>query len=344
MKKFLLVLATTGLVMTGCSQSEIIGEAPEAQTGKIGFASHVNKGTRALTVDNFNNFFVYGSYQMPNSETNIQIFNGTEVSKSGNTWIYNDTRYWVEGATYRFAAYGIDGNTLPAGTNANFNSNKDLNLIKYNCAGQQDVVYAKKENIIGKAEGNSVVDMQFNHILSRVKFQINNLFPEGYNIRIADFKLINIRNIGNYYGEKNSWLNPDGAENEYKEPYREPSNLEITPSFDGDDNANANGTITTNFAYVIPYTYTEANVKISFRVFVTYKKENETTEIFDKTLTASLQPNWIMNHQYLYKINITGSSAGLDPIEFSGTVNDWNTEENGSDITIDSGELPTEND
>lgn len=342
MKKFLLVLATTGLVMTGCSQSEIIGEAPEAQTGKIGFASHVNKGTRAIDNSTFNKFFVYGSYQMQNSETNIQIFNGTEVSKSENTWTYNDTRYWIENATYRFAAYGIDGNALPAGTNANFNSNKDLNLIKYNCAGQKDVVYAKQENIKGKAEGNSAVDMQFSHILSRVKFQIKNSFPVGYNIRIEDFKLINIRNIGNYYGERNSWFNSNGAENEYTAPYREPENLVITPSFDGDDNADANGSITTNFAYVIPFTYTVANVKISFHVFVTYKKENETTEIFDKTLTASLQPNWIMNHQYLYKINITGSSAGLDPIQFSGTVNDWNAEESGSDITIDSGELPIE--
>lgn len=342
MKKFLLLLATTGMVMTGCSQSEIIGEAPEAQTGKIGFASHINKGTRALTTDNFTKFFVYGSYQMPNSETNIQIFNGTEVNKSENAWTYTDARYWVDKAIYRFAAYAIDDNVLPTGTNANFNSNKDLNIIGFNCKDQKDLIYAKNENIVGKVEGNSTVNMQFNHILSRVKFQINNSFPEGYNIRIDDFKLINIRNIGNYYGATASWLNANGTD--YKEPQRNPDQLEIELDYDGEDNADAQKNVTTNFAYVIPFNYTVANVKISFHVFVTHKEsDGSNTAIFDKTLTAALQPKWEIGHQYRYNINITGSSAGLAPIVFSGTVSDWNAEENAGEVTIDSGELPIEN-
>ncbi len=354
MKKIYLMWAVAAVAMTGCSKSEVVDQAPDAQTGKIGFMSHVSNSTRAIDATSFNQFKVYGSYQMPSSEAHIAIFNNTTVSKGADGWKYAatdaDLRYWIEKGTYTFAAYGIEGNALPTGANANFRNNEYLNLTGYTCDGtnQNDLVYATKGYGPALATGNPVVSMDFKHILSRIQFVFKNSFPEGYKIAIDDFKVVNVRNRGNFYGSRfgtndNPWVNPNPQAGEYEEPGRQPARPEIVMKFPADgDVAESGATATSDFAYVIPFNYKEANVHIEFRVAVTHVDGDTEVAIFDKTFHAQMTPAWVTGHQYRYTVNLSGSETGLDPIVFSGSVSDWNDVEDGGNMDIDAGNIPVE--
>lgn len=100
------MLAVASLAMTACTNTEEV-EQGFAQTSKqIGFVSHVNKNTRALINDNFEQFSVFGSYTKGTSTIPVQIFNKTVVTKGESGWNYTDeARYWIQDATYTFYAY-----------------------------------------------------------------------------------------------------------------------------------------------------------------------------------------------------------------------------------------------
>lgn len=352
MKKSVLFLALAAAAMTGCSQSEVVEQASDAQTGRIGFSTHVNKGTRAIDNDNFSRFTVYGSYTMPSSEQRISIFNSQAVTKTGDAWTYgteNDLRYWIEGATYNFAAYGIDDNALPTGTNANYNNSRYLNFTGFLCNGanQKDLIYATYGPYTAVATGNPVAAMNFKHVLSRIQFVFKNSFPAGYQIKVSDFKVVNVRDKGNFYGSvfeangTNPWVNPNATAGDYTDPERSVARPEIAMSFPtGDDVAASGASATTGSAYVIPFAYTSANVHLEFRLAVTRTVDGQEIAIFDKTYNAQLQPEWVMGHQYRYTIDLTGSEVGLEPIVFSGTVGEWSDWENEDAGSIAAGNLP----
>lgn len=356
MKKIYFMAALAGMTMIGCSQSEIMEVATDAQTGRIGFASHVNKGTRAIDNASFDQFTVFGSYKMPSSEARITIFNSQAVTKSADGWKYaatdNDLRYWIKDGTYNFAAYGVDDHALPTGTNANFLDDRYLNFTGFLCNGanQKDLVYATKEYGPALETGNPVVAMEFKHVLSRIAFAFKNSFPQGYQIEIDNFKVVNVRDKGNFYGSvfeahgTNPWVNPNPTGNEYTTPERSSGRPEIAMGFPtGGSHAASGATITTEPAYVIPYTYTEANVHIEFHLSVVRELEGqETAKIFDKTYNAQLKPEWLMGHQYRYTIDLSGSEIGLEPIKFSGSVGDWEDWEDIEAGKIDTGNLPQE--
>ena len=356
MKKTYLMLALAGMTMIGCSQSEIMEVGADAQTGRINFASLVNKGTRAIDNATFNQFTVFGSYKMPTSEARITIFNSQTVTKSGDEWKYaatdNDLRYWIKDGIYNFAAYGIDGNTLPTGANANFLGDRYLNFTGFLCNGanQKDLVYAVNEYGPALETGNPVVAMEFKHVLSRISFVFKNSFPQGYQIEIDNFKVVNVRDKGNFYGSvfeangANPWVNPNPTGSEYTTPERSSGRPEIALGFTADGASAASGaSVTTEPAYVIPFAYTEANVHIEFHLSVVREAaDQETTKIFDKTYHAQLKPEWVMGHQYRYTIDLSGSEIGLEPIKFSGTVGDWSGWEDIDAGKIDTGNLPQE--
>lgn len=329
MKKSVLFLALAAAAMTGCSQSEVVEQASDAQTGRIGFSTHVNKGTRAIDNDNFSQFTVFGSYTQSGSANRTVVFSDVKVKKEADGWSYgtgSDLRYWIEGATYNFAGYAIDGNTLPGGASANYRDNQYLNITNFLANGdnQYDLVYAAPAAITAKAEGNSAVAMEFKHALSRIMLRFKNSFPAGYTIEIQNAKVVNVRDKGNFYGSVfetkvgNPWVKEDGA---YKEPFRSTTTPEIPMGIKETEKAAVDTYLTTEEAYVIPFKYEQANVKVQFHLYV-YRPDGE--KAFDNIYTATMPiPNWEMSHQYRYTLDLTGSAAGLQPIEFTASVGDW---------------------
>lgn len=353
MKKFYLIPAFAVVMMTGCSQSEIVEQAHDAQTGLISFSTHVNKGTRAISNDSFDKFFVYGSYKMPDSEKRIVIFNNEDVNKSGEDWTYastnNDLRYWIDTANYSFAAYGVDDDALPTGARANYKDDQYLNITGFLCndVNQKDLVYTTASRT-ATATDNPTVAMNFRHVLSRIKFAFKNSFPEGYKIKISSFKVVNVRDKGNFYGsvfEANSgnpWVNPNAATGDYTEPDRSVNSPEIGVGFsDNNDVADSGKEAESDAYYVIPFTYRAANVHLEFNLAVTKIADGTEIGIFDKKYEVHMTPKWETGHQYRYTIELSGSQVGLDPIKFSGTVSDWTDWANENAGNIETGNLPS---
>lgn len=341
MKKVIFMLAAGALALSSCSETEVIEQG--TQSNAIGFTNHVGKGTRAITNDDFDHFKVYGSYTMPGSDKPIDIFSGgQDVTKGTNgAWTYSPVRNWIEGATYTFAAYAIDkGATLPGQANYGPEQNGTayyLNLADVvidGAAGHQlDIVYAKPdESYVGQKTGNKTVALEFEHILSRLDFTFQSALPKGFNAVISNARLVSVRNTGLYNGNKLAWENVDRTVAVDQVPAIQ---LSIT---DGELTGEKN--VTTGHAYVIPFGYLKKNVGIKFNIVI---KDTNDDEIVNKEVSAYWAPQWAKNNTYTYKITINGSAAGLEPIEFTGSVENWTTGEPANpEFGIDPEPLPAE--
>lgn len=340
--------AVVGMTMTGCVKTEVEGAASDAQSGKIGFATLVNKGSRvALDNNSIQKFWVYGGYTK-NSSQLIQIFNSEEVTKGaeiidGNqsVWTYaGDPRYWIEGASYTFYAYSNGNQALtPEAGRANY-ADGVLNIADYLADGahQEDLVFASK-SATGKAQGaNGVVGFEFKHLLSRLRFNFTYAFPEGYEVTISKARISNIRNKGKY----NSGTNPG-----WDEPSRQPATPApaISMTFDNAQTAVISTTdkeARSQNMYVIPFKYESANVDLLFTIDVTY----DGTAILSREVKGQWAPQWEMGKSYAYNVNISGTSAGLEKIEFSadkvgeGDGDGWASGEDNANFEFES-TIPT---
>lgn len=340
MKKVIFMLAAGALALSSCSETEVIEQG--VQSNAIGFTNHVGKGTRAITNDDFKQFFVYGSYTKSPSNTPVIVFSGQEVNKGTDGWTYSPVRNWIPGATYTFAAYATDnGATLP-GKDARANYGTEGNACYLNLANveidgaenhQVDIVYAKTGTYTGKESGNSEVALEFKHILSRLDFTFQSALPKDFKAVISKAHLVSVRNIGLFNGEDLLWENVDRTVAVKDVPEIQ---LSIT---DGELTGEKN--VTTGYAYVIPFNYTVKNVGIKFNITITDSQNNVITD--NKEVSAYWAPKWAKNNTYSYKVIINGSAAGLEPIKFTGSVENWTTGEPATpEFGIDPEPLPAE--
>lgn len=328
MKKVLLLSAAV-LAMTACSNTDVIEEGALQQTNAIGFQSMVNKGSRALDTEGFNKFYVYGSYTPKNDETKtIVIFNGVEVTKGVDEWTYNESRYWVDGGVYRFYGYSNDNSPLTENEgSADFGSTTGiLNINNYvaNATHQKDLVFTKSESYTGKENGNPTVSMQFSHALARIMVTFKSGFPKDYDMAISNVRVKGLYTVGSYKSESmtvdHAWIADTNSKIEtendaIKPPFTDNS---VAKAADG---ANDAVDVTSGFAYVIPCTYTDKQVSISFDMSVTHNG----VLILGRKMQVNWAPKWESNKSYNYNLTVNGSAAGLEPIKFSASISDWET-------------------
>jgi hypothetical protein len=167
----------------------------------IGFSTSVNKSTRATDIDasniggeNTKGFSVYGWTAAEGSSTYDQIFNDEAVTGSDGNYTYTNLQYWEKYNSYRFhaiAPYRNDesnssttwqrhwklATTAAAPEEAKItftnieSTTSDDGKTTYTASGDQDLVYAFRSVASAEASGNSKVDLDFSHLLSRVKFR-----------------------------------------------------------------------------------------------------------------------------------------------------------------------------
>lgn len=340
MKKSCFALMTAAIALSSCTNTDVIDESGYNATSAIGFNTLVSKNARAIENTNFTKFFVFGTYKQLTASQLITVFNGTEVTKTDNVWGYDDLRFWVPGAQYTFAAYGVDNDALPEGCRANLGANDGvLNLNGFLSDGnnQRDLVYAKTTTITGKESNNDVVSFDFKHILSKLNFVFKSGFPAGFDVKVSNVRLHNVRNIGNFMGKDLVW----------EEVSRKPENNvpDIKPTYEQNIVSAVNGTeeektITSEWVYVIPFSYEAKNVDILFDIDVT----NAGQPVLGKNnLKGTWAPKWEKNNSYTYTITINGDAAGLEPIEFAGTVSEWVTGTPAvPEFNLSGGEVPSE--
>ena len=197
MKKVIFALAAV-VALAACSQEDVIVADKGAA---IGFDTFVENSTRAaqstdpsLTVDAMKQgegFGVYGFVTNVIDETNnttatAPLFTNEQVKWTDGVdgaegaWKYAVTQYWIDGATYDFAAIAPYNSykvteAATTGVTLDFTNN-----------GKTDLLYAQSNGISGT--DHPTVGFTFKHLLSKVKFT----FTNGYD---ATNTLIAVKNI-----------------------------------------------------------------------------------------------------------------------------------------------------
>lgn len=340
MKKSVLLLAAAAMTLTACTNTEEIESGSSQATGQIGFASHVNKNTRALDNANLEKFYVSAAYTTAANTANpVQILNLETVTKEGSVWNYANTRYWINGATYSFYAYSKENETS---TNARFdNATAKFSLHNYkvdaDAANQKDLVFASAENILGKETGNDKVAFNFKHILSKACFNFISDFPEGYTIDVTNVQIRNFRDQGTFDDATGTF-----AWKDVNRSYADNDADWVTLSLPFAENVKHEGMVNKNEAitgefYVLPFNYTQANVRLRFTL--TVKNQNGET-VSTSVRRTDFKPVWAQGHAYKYNVTLTGAAAGLEKIEFTvdenAGVEGWETGTDNVEFTFGS--------
>lgn len=191
MKKFLIMgMAAMGLALTACNNDETV---EVAKGNAIGFNTFVNNSTRAtdMITANLDNFKVWG--MMNKDEQTGKPFVGVKVAKgTDGNWSYGTPVYWEKGYAYSFVAVSpADAFTMATAPAAY----KDYGTITFNNdtkAGETDLLYAAKDNGTVTMPENAcpaAVELTFNHMLSRVRFQFKNGMDDGSTLTVTDVKI-----------------------------------------------------------------------------------------------------------------------------------------------------------
>jgi hypothetical protein len=194
MKKILLsVLAIAA--MTSCVQEQTINTG---MSGAITFnAPFIEKANSRAAVDpstttgTISAFDVWG-FMDQNTGT---VFSQQRVNRTGSVngtdkgiWSYNPLAYWTPNHTYRFAALAPVDDTniqLELADNGKMSNDGALGTVTFtNVDGNVDLLYAQPAAITTGSDvytNTPVVNLQFAHLLSKIKFTFTNGFPSEYN-------------------------------------------------------------------------------------------------------------------------------------------------------------------
>lgn len=191
MKKFFIMgMAAMGLALTACNNDETV---EVAKGNAISFNSFVNNSTRAtdMITANLNNFKVWG--MMNKGEQTGKPFEGIVVTKgTDGNWSYGIPVYWEKGYAYSFVAVSPADAFTMATAPATY---KDYGTITFDNeakAGETDLLYAAKDNGTVTMPENAcpaAVELTFNHMLSRVRFQFKNGMDDGSTLTVTDVKI-----------------------------------------------------------------------------------------------------------------------------------------------------------
>lgn len=193
MKKFFIAIAAIATA-AACSQNETIsldnGEAISFGNAFVENSVRATdlsySGTKQLQL-----FNVYGTVKGGANTTGetVAIFTGDKVTGSvgSDVWSCDNKQYWIDGATYNFAAVAdaesvTCENGLPKTMTYSSAVDKD--------GFQKDLLYATA-SATGKASGNGKVNFTFNHLLSKVKFTVSSNTEDGYNYSVKNIQVAN---------------------------------------------------------------------------------------------------------------------------------------------------------
>lgn len=304
-KLFIMGLAAMGLALTACNSDETV---EMAKGNAIGFKTFVNNSTRAAndaTTTNLESFKVWGL--MNNGTQTGTPFVAKEVTKANGAWSYAPPVYWEKGYAYSFVALAPNNTytfTAPTVIN-NWGS-----LTFENGNGETDLIYAaaKKETV----EGNGCpapVDLTFNHMLSRVRFQFENGMEDGSKLTVSNVK------INDAYTSGTATLAEQLADITWN-PVQGTGALE----FDGAAAMEQNGKAETAHKYMIPATKA---YNLTFKVT---RVHHGVTDTYNHTVTLpETEMKQGLSYQFVAKFtaeNINPAEV-LCPIQFTAKVAKW---------------------
>ncbi len=180
-KLFISVLAIAGLV--ACTQEQtLVQQGPAPMEFGGAFVKNATRANAAVdpstTTESITGFDVWGFMDQPSGK----VFEGEDVTGEKGNFTYVNTQYWLPGHDYYFAALApMNSANWTLNTEAaNFHGAGIVNF--HNVDGTEDLLYAAemvstKGLQVGETPG--VVELQFSHLLSKVKFSFTNGFDNA---------------------------------------------------------------------------------------------------------------------------------------------------------------------
>ena len=176
-KQLAIVCAALGMV--ACMQEEVVTVQQNAISFKGAFVDNATRAAEdpSTTLENITNFNVWGFMDQPSG----YVFTGDKVEKAGDAWTYANTQYWAPNHTYYFAAVSPADSQAWSLETSGANTYGPGVLTFTNANGTEDLLYAATSVETPQyddlqAEGMEAVKLQFNHLLSKVKFTFTNGF------------------------------------------------------------------------------------------------------------------------------------------------------------------------
>lgn len=129
-------------------------------------------------------FNVWGTYHSPGDRDFLptDIFDGTEITRTGTAWTYGEPRYWLPGFRYNFRALypsGLAGS--PGMVSYSYPQDQDhpagnpdnavLSIDDYDGRSGHDILYASAGPIDAVKGNMPAVALDFRHILSYIVFE-----------------------------------------------------------------------------------------------------------------------------------------------------------------------------
>ena len=182
MKKLFYLLPLL-VLFVACRQEDPVGES-----ARITFSNQqVEDLTRAdntITTANLANFDVWAH------NDNGVVFDGTRVEKQGDVWVSAVEKMWEEKQGYYFHAFAPSGAVSNVGEYPNVERARGLGNFAYTNAGDKDLIYAYATRLQGSLLKINAdpVQLEFEHLLSRVEFTFKNNLSEG-NITISNVQI-----------------------------------------------------------------------------------------------------------------------------------------------------------
>lgn len=360
MEKRFLIIAAGALALTACTSEGVINDVEQSSHNVIKFENVVNKHSRAdITNDDLTHFNVFGFYTMPgNDQIAHRVFYDTDVDKTVDGWDYTTgygERYWIPGAKYYFYAYSCNNTQIDSevvtgikyqlemgeGIDAD---ERVLEIDNYICNDnhQHDLIFAKNnQGILGAESGNLPVSLQFSHILSKVKAKFTTKFPNEYQIVISDVTIQSINDQGDYNHVKGWFNHAQTVEGQALTMLSGANTLMIKNDMIGEGDNKKQMSVETAQYYVIPFIgqgegVAEENAEkyaLRFTIDV-YIDTDRVNKVMSKTLTGEFIPAWKEGFQYVYNVDINGTTTNMQVISFTTSVDEFGTPENSeNDIT-----------
>ena len=341
MKKVIFALAAV-VALAACSNEEVLVEQPREAIGfdNAFIENAVRSIDPSITTDSLTTFKVYGTTQ--GNETGapvVNIYNGVDVVKGapngiGNGWKYDSqfVQYWINGNTYKFAAVvngavTPDAYGMPAEISYTASANDDTDILyAFNNLG----VYTK----VG--DTNPEVEFTFSHLLSKVKFTVNNTMTNNTATRLYQYTVENVTiegalNKGVYTVSSKVWApaadnsaNTVAFGNVSNATTADPATAAVKIGQVG-----AADSATSHYERIlIPGTFT-ATVKATIKTLLNNQEVDVTS--YEKEVDLTL----VGGHAYNMVLNLGNPG---DEIKFTCTeVNGWDTDHNddgnGNDVT-----------
>ena len=203
MKKVIFALAAV-VALAACSQEDVIVADKGAA---IGFDTFVENSTRSVYDPSYTNAKPFANFGVFGTVEGAELFNNKTVTGSGvgenASWTYTGTQYWIAGAKYNFAAVApqtvmvndvktdVYTNASYAVTSSEVEGEKvytGTTTLSFVNNGKIDLLYAEA-TAEGANKNNDVVEFNFRHVLSKVKFS----FENKYNASNATIRVENVK-------------------------------------------------------------------------------------------------------------------------------------------------------